>query len=135
MEYKFGKVSEKRLNTCHKDIQRLMKKAIKTSPLDFSIICGHRNKKEQNEAFEMGYSKVKWPNGNHNKFPSNAVDIAPYPRLFEASIDDWLLLSNHVKKVAEKEGIDVRWGGDWNDNGDYRDEKFLDLPHWELRRR
>ncbi len=45
------------------------------------------------------------------------------------------MLSNHIRKVAKKEGVEIRWGGDWNDNGEYRDEKFLDLPHWELRRR
>ncbi len=87
MGYKFGEVSERRLKTCHIDIQRLMRKAIETSPMDFSIICGYRNKKEQNEAFKRGYSKLKWPRGNHNKFPSNAVDIAPYPALFKATIE------------------------------------------------
>ena len=26
----------------------------------------------------------------------------------------------------------VRWGGDWDGDGDWRDERFLDMPHYEL---
>ncbi len=33
---------------------------------------------------------------------------------------------------ADKLGVKVRWGADWNRNGDWRDEKFRDWPHFEL---
>ena len=42
------------------------------------IVCGHRNKEDQNKAFAEGKSKLKWPKGKHNKLPSQAVDAAPY---------------------------------------------------------
>jgi peptidoglycan LD-endopeptidase CwlK len=29
-------------------------------------------------------------------------------------------------------GIEIRWGGDWDGDGDLSDHKFNDLPHFEL---
>jgi peptidoglycan L-alanyl-D-glutamate endopeptidase CwlK len=34
--------------------------------------------------------------------------------------------------VANTLGIKIRWGGDWNGDLQFRDEKFKDLPHFEL---
>jgi peptidoglycan L-alanyl-D-glutamate endopeptidase CwlK len=46
---------------------------------DCTILEGHRGKEAQNEAVRTGKSKVRWPNGNHNKSPALAVDVAPWP--------------------------------------------------------
>ena len=51
----------------------------KISYIDCSVLCGHRGEEDQNKAYDSGNSKVKWPNGRHNKKPSIAVDVAPYP--------------------------------------------------------
>jgi peptidoglycan L-alanyl-D-glutamate endopeptidase CwlK len=39
-----------------------------------------------------------------------------------------------VKGVAAMQGIPVRWGGDWNGDGDGNlfDSNFDDLPHFEI---
>jgi hypothetical protein len=29
-------------------------------------------------------------------------------------------------------GIAIRWGGDWDQDGFVADERFLDMPHFEL---
>ncbi len=44
-----------------------------------SVVKGHRNKADQNAAFnaEPQRSKLSWPDGNHNSQPSRAVDVAP----------------------------------------------------------
>lgn len=121
--YKYGKTSKKRLSECHEDIQKLMNEALKTSPCDISILCGHRGEEEQNEAFRNGNSKLQFPNSKHNSFPSVAVDIAPYPIDWK-DIDRFKLLAVHIKYVAKELGIDIKWGGDW--------KSFKDYPHWEL---
>jgi hypothetical protein len=56
-----------------------MTRTLDVSPIDFKILCGHREEKEQNEAFNKGNSKLKWPQSKHNSLPSLAVDIAPFP--------------------------------------------------------
>jgi peptidoglycan L-alanyl-D-glutamate endopeptidase CwlK len=132
----FGPRSLERLNTCHPDLQRVMRAAIASGP-DFSIICGHRGKAEQDEACAKGLSKTPFPTSKHNAVPSLAVDIAPYPI-------DWkdearfVALARHVLAVAAELGVKLRWGGDWDGDGMTRsegdtDERFVDLPHFELR--
>ena len=73
----FGKVSKKRKLSVDTKLQKILDAAIEI--FDFSIICGHRNKEAQDLAFATGKSKKKWPESTHNKYPSQAVDIAPYP--------------------------------------------------------
>lgn len=121
--YKFGKTSQDRLNTCHPDLIKLMETAIKGSPLDFSIICGYRNKEDQDRAFRDGKSELKYPAGKHNKIPSLAVDIAPYPTDWDDT-KKFKEISKHIKKVARDLDISLWWGGDWS--------RLKDYPHYEL---
>lgn len=117
----FSKASKDKLATCHPFLQEICYELIKE--IDFTVICGHRNKEEQDAAFSKGSSKLKWPKSKHNSEPSRAVDIAPYPI-------DW---NNHVafeslakrfKQIAEEKSIKIKWGGDF--------KGFRDLPHFEL---
>lgn len=97
--------------------------AIKTAPFDFSVICGHRNKLDQNQAFVNGNSKVMFPNSMHNKRPSLAVDLAPYPIDWK-DIERFKILACHIKITAFKQGVQITWGGDW--------DNFKDYPHYQL---
>lgn len=128
---KFSIISEVRLKTCHPDIQRVLREAIKYA--DFTILCGHRGKAEQDKAVIEKKSKVSYPNSKHNKVPSLAVDIAPYPI-------DWnnrasfYYLAGFIIGLGKGMGVELRYGGDWN--GDFNvtnDGDFLDLPHLELK--
>lgn len=134
MGYKFSELSKKRLATCHLDIQKVMNEAIKTSPIDFTITCGHRGKEEQNQAVKDGFSSKLWPKGNHNAMPSNAVDITPYPKMWKAPASEWVMLHNHINATSKRLGIPLRWGGDWDGDGDLTDQKLVDKPHWELKK-
>ena len=127
---KFGRTSLKRLNTCDEDLQALFKEVVKY--FDCSVIEGHRNEARQNKAFEDGNSKVKFPKGRHNSKPSKAVDVVPYPIDWEDR-ERMTYFAGFVKGVAYMMGIPVRWGGDWNNNTDLKDNNFDDLPHFELR--
>lgn len=98
---------------------------------DCSIIKGHRGKAEQEIAFLGGKSKLNFPQSKHNKLPSLAVDVQPYP-YYEGDLKRWFKFAGVVMAVAELEGVKLRWGGDFNMNGDYSDQTFIDLFHWEL---
>jgi hypothetical protein len=132
----FGRHSESRLRTCHPDLQRVMRAAIATGP-DFSILCGHRGKIEQDAAVAAGLSKTPFPTSKHNAEPSLAVDIAPYP-IDWSDQGRFVELAHHVLAVAAEMGVSLRWGGDWDGDGKTRadgdpEERFVDLPHFELK--
>lgn len=118
---KLGKRSKDNLATCHVDLQRLIIEAIRH--YDFSVICGHRGEKEQNEAFDKGTSQLKYPFGNHNCIPSLAVDIAPYPIDWK-DLNRFHYLAGVVLTIAEQLRLNIGWGGNW--------KKLKDYPHFEL---
>lgn len=135
----FSKTSLARLYDCHSDLQKIAMNAIKV--YDFIIGTGFRNKEEQDKAFAEGKSKLKWPNGKHNKFPSEAFDLYPYP--FDGSNNPdnlmrFYFLAGVILSIAEmlynKGEIKhkVRWGGDFNHNMVFTDDKWDDLPHFEI---
>jgi peptidoglycan LD-endopeptidase CwlK len=125
---KFSTTSQEHLDTCHPDLIRLMNSVLQEK--DISILCGYRDREDQNLAYVQGKSKLKYPNSKHNTQPSQAVDIAPYPI-------DWnnrkrfkdlaLVVLAHANQL----GIKIRWGGDWDGNAGTKN-KFDDLPHYEL---
>ena len=130
--YKFGKASQTRLDTCDTRIQDILNEAIKH--LDFSVICGHRNESDQNFAYARGNSKLKFPQSKHNSFPSRAVDIAPFPIKWNGTNarERFHYLAGMITMIAESKNIKIRWGGDWDSDGDIMDNSFDDLPHFEL---
>lgn len=117
----FSKLSLERLSTCHKDLQRVAHEAIKV--YDFTVLCGHRTKDEQELAFRKGNSKLRFPASKHNVLPSLAMDLAPWP-LNWADIRAFTELSDVIKNVAYNLDIPLIWGGDW--------ASFVDMPHYEL---
>ena len=126
---KFGKISREKLDTCHLALQRLFKEVVKE--YDCTVLCGFRGEVEQNEAFRSGASQRRWPTGEHNKSPSMAVDVAPYPVDWN-DLKKFYHFAGYVKGVAQSLGISVRWGGDWDSDEDLKDQTFFDLPHFEL---
>ena len=118
---KFSNTSLARLMKCHPDLKAIMFEAIEL--MDFSVLCGFRGKDEQEEAFRTGHSKKHWPMSKHNKIPSLAVDIAPYP-IDWSNTGQFEKLADVVKQVALSKGIKIRWGGDF--------KSFKDYPHFEL---
>jgi hypothetical protein len=127
--YKFGERSKNNLATCHPLLQEILNEAIKH--VDFSVLQGHRGEIEQNAYYSAGKSKVKWPNSKHNKNPSHAVDVAPYPIDWE-DIKRFAHLMGLLRGIAVAKGIKVRIGADWDNDGDITDHKFMDWPHIEL---
>ena len=99
---------------------------------DCTIVCGHRGEEDQNEAYKRGNSKVKYPHGRHNANPSRAVDVAPYP-IDWTDRDRFNYFAGYVKGVASQMGLNIIWGGDWDNDTDLKDNGFDDLVHFELK--
>ena len=117
---RYGKRSRERLKTCHEDLQRLANEAIKI--MDIAILDGHRDKQKQQEAYDNGHSKLKWPKSKHNKKPSLALDAAPYPINWN-DIGRFERMCGVFEGLAQQMGIKIRLG---------RDFSFKDYPHIEL---
>lgn len=134
MEFRFGKTSQGKLYTVHPDLEIIMEDALDTGIMDFSIIEGHRSKVEQNRYYDLGKSRVKFPDGKHNKIPSKAVDTAPF---INGKVS-WnklhcCVLAGIILACAAKREIKLRWGGNWDmDSEPITDQDFQDLVHYEL---
>lgn len=115
------------MKTCHIDLQTLFKTVV--HHVDCSVLCGHRDETAQNMAYNAGNSKLKWPESKHNKKPSMAVDVVPYPINWD-DIEGFHFFGGYVLGVAEMlyyHGLmihRVRWGGHF--------DGFFDGPHFEL---
>jgi len=67
---------------------------------------------------------------NHNKLPSEALDVAHLQVDGSVKWDNGaLLLFSRLMRAADKR---ITWGGDWDRDGQTADEYFHDWPHFEL---
>lgn len=129
---KLGSRSLERLNTVNPTLRAVVLKAFETMPFDITVIEGVRTTERQRQLVASGDSKTM--NSKHLARPdgkADAVDLAPYPV-------DWNnktrfnVMAEHVQAAACSLGVRIRWGGDWNMNGEWKDERFYDGPHFEL---
>ena len=127
---KFSKRSKQNLSECHPDLQKLFNEVIKH--YDCTVTDGHREEKEQNYAYNKGWSKLKFPKSKHNKKPSLAADVVPYPINYQDKVRLYNF-GGFVKGIASQMKIKIRWGGDWDSDTDLHDQNFMDLPHYELK--
>lgn len=128
---RFNNRSSKRLETCDLRLQIIFRELVKF--YNCSVICGHRNAKDQNAAYNAipKNSQIKWPNSEHNDVPAKAVDVVPYPYGWD-SLRQFYFMAGCVEAIATKHGYNVRWGGDWDDDLDLDDNGFMDLAHWQI---
>ena len=127
---RFSKRSLGRLETCDERLQELFKEVVKR--FDCTIIESHRGEERQNEAYRKGNSKLNYPNGKHNKLPSIAVDVAPYP-IDWSDRDRFHYFGGYVIGIAQQMGLNIRWGGDWDQDTKTKDNRFDDLVHFEIK--
>ena len=133
--YSFGVTSRENLSEAHPDLQAVFNEVIRHT--DCKVIEGFRSKTEQDFAYETGRSTVKWPNSKHNVRPTRAVDVVPYP-IDWTDYERFKLFGGFVMWVASRlylKGMTthlVRWGADWDDDGDIAEHRLVDYPHFEL---
>jgi peptidoglycan L-alanyl-D-glutamate endopeptidase CwlK len=136
----YSKASRKQLDTCHPLLQQVFEAVLEIH--DHTVIQGHRSLEEQEADFNAGKSKLH--QGTHNKTPSEGVDVGPYipgrgipwpqkgsPTYLKDTCA-FYLFAGIVLATADHLGIKIRWGGDWDRDGDITDQVFDDLTHFEL---
>lgn len=123
------------LQTCHADLQTIFNEVI--LHFDCTVIQGHRSEDDQQAAFKAGKSQLQYPQSKHNKTPSMAADVVPYPIDWNDT-DRMRYFAGMVKGIAAllyRQGVvthQLRWGGDWDRDTELKDNRFQDLPHFEL---
>lgn len=138
---KFSKRSEGALRGVHPDLVRVMREAIKDTPVDFTIISGVRTLEEQQALYAQGRTKpgAIVTNSDGVRFKSNhqvkadgyghAIDLYPYVGggllVTQPTVPALLGQINvHIQHTAARLGVRIAWGGDW---------KMRDYPHFELK--
>lgn len=147
MPYKFSSNSLARLATVDPNLQRVARRALELSTVDFVVVQGNRTLDEQKRLYgkgrtaaqcvtkgvpatyaKPGEAKVTWTlNSNH--IGGRAIDVAPYVD-GRINWDDngrlglWPKIALAFKQAAKELGVPIQWGGDWTTT--------VDRPHFEL---
>jgi peptidoglycan LD-endopeptidase CwlK len=137
--YKLGNKSKEKLKGVHPDLVEVIEKAISISDQDFTVLEGIRTPERQRQLYAQGRTApgpvVTWTlNSRHfvqKDGYGHAVDLAPWPI-------DWNTLSKFdaiadaMFKAAKELKVDIRWGADWDSDGNPRERGETDSPHFEL---
>jgi len=123
--YKFGKRSRQRLKGVDTRLINVLNELIKM--MDVTIIEGVRTKERQAELLKQGATKVKYSKHMEGK----AVDLAPYPIDWE-NRDGFYYMGGMIRGIAKQLNLRIRFGGDWDSDGDTKNNNFDDLVHIEI---
>lgn len=122
--FPYSNKSISKLKNVHPKVVALL--FLMAKEMDLTIIEGERSKERQDELFQEGFSKVRYPNSKHNIQQGDiwcrAVDVVPASTLYK-DIGEFEKMGILLKKCASELNISVRWGGDWN---------WKDYAHFEL---
>ena len=126
--------SEARLRGVHPLLVKVVHRAAELcdcAGLNIQITEGVRDKERQEFLFNTGKSRTM----NSRHLTGHAIDIC----IYEDGTLTWNFTSYQraarLFYLAAKElGVDIDWGGDWNENGRSDDERLVDGPHFELNR-
>ena len=125
---KFSTQSLMKLNTCDARIVKVFQTVVKH--FDCTVLEGNRSYERQEQLLNEG--KTKTLHSKHLENPSKAIDIAPYPVDWEDR-ERFTLFAGFVLGAASQLGIKLRWGGDWDQDTEVKDNSFDDLVHFEIR--
>jgi peptidoglycan L-alanyl-D-glutamate endopeptidase CwlK len=118
----------------HPDLIKVVERAIELTDIDFKVGEGVRTLVRQKKLVAEGKSKTL----NSRHIPGKdglgkAVDLWVLKNgtvTWEQA--DYVRLSKFVLQAAKELGVAIRWGGDWDGDGNWKEEKFFDGPHFEL---
>lgn len=142
MAITLGQRSLARLDGVHPDMVRVIKRAAAMArpDEDFTVLEGVRTLARQKELYAQGRTKpgpiVTWTlKSNHFRNAKtgfgHAVDLAPFPIDWNATAR-FDALANLIFRAASIEGVRIRWGADWDQDGNPRERGESDSPHFEL---
>lgn len=124
MTYALGQRSVDRLKGVHPDLQKVVRRAIELTPIDFTITEGLRTLERQKSLLAAGASQTL----KSRHITGHAIDFAA---LVGGEVRwDWPLygkIAAAFKAAAKELGVPIIWGGDW--------KSLRDGPHVELDRK
>tara|TARA_R100001509_G_C4738285_1_gene172312 strand:- start:43 stop:423 length:381 start_codon:yes stop_codon:yes gene_type:complete len=123
---KFGKRSKERLRGVDTKLVNVLNELIKI--MDVTIIEGLRSEQRQEKLLKEGLTKTKFSKHIEGK----AVDLAPYPIDWNDR-DRFHYMGGMIRGIAKQLNVPVRWGGDWDGDGETKDNQFDDLVHVEIK--
>ena len=122
----FGKRSKQRLKGVDTKLVNVLNELVKI--MDVTIIEGLRSQERQDELVAKGASKTKYSKHIQGK----AVDLAPYPIDWEDR-ERFHYMGGMVRGIGQQLNVNIRWGGDWDSDGEIKDNSFDDLVHVEIK--
>jgi peptidoglycan L-alanyl-D-glutamate endopeptidase CwlK len=147
--FNLSKRSLKTLIGVHPDLVKVVHRAIEITEVDFLVGCGVRSLATQRKYVREGKSKTM--NSRHLKASngySHAVDLWMWKdggiswdtsgaedRYTISNKDDYTNyqeIGTSVISAGRELGIPIRWGADWDGDGQHTDHSFIDFVHFEL---
>ena len=123
---KFGRKSKEKLKGVDAKLVNVANELIKL--MDVTVIEGLRSQERQNELVAEGKSKTKF--GKH--VAGKALDLAPYPINWKDR-ERFHYMGGLIRGIGHSLGVNIRWGGDWDSDGEIADNNFDDLVHVEIK--
>lgn len=134
MGFVLGKTSLARLKGVDECLVKVVKRAIEISEIDFTVMEGVRTLDRQRELYAQGRTApgkiVTWTMKSKH-IEGKAVDLVPYP-LDWNDLDKFDKIKNAMFQAAKEIDVNLRWGADWDRDGNYREKGEYDSPHFEL---
>ena len=144
--WKFGNRSEMKMVGIDKDLEKVTRRALELSPVDFGVTCGLRTQHEQNQLRAQGKSQVK-----HSRHQDGmAVDVVAYKGAnITWGLDQYIIIADAFAKACKELDVPIRWGAAWTHSlNDYTGteaheahvslrksqgkQPFVDGPHFEI---
>ena len=123
---RFGKTSRRRLKGVDTKLVNVLNELVKI--MDVTIIEGLRSQERQDVLVAKGASKTRYSKHIQGK----AVDLAPYPIEWEDR-ERFHYMGGMVRGIGQQLNVNIRWGGDWDSDGEIKDNSFDDLVHVEIK--
>jgi len=135
MTFKLSNRSLRRLEGVNPKLINLLLLAIRRTSIDFGVawMGGIRTAEEQNQLFKEGYSQRDGYEKISNHQIGDAVDLNVFVGSKMVENKEMLcVIAGVMFACANELNVNIRWGLDWNMNGDIRDNTFNDQYHFEL---
>ncbi len=159
MSYVWGTTSNQRISELVPEMQKVLNRYIQIARHDSTIVEGRRSDEQCYINFgkgrtaaqciaggcpvkysKPGLAKVTWLghalSSNHRG--GKAVDLYPYPvsLVLGRPEVEWLplfkIINEDMKQAAKDVGVKIRWGADWDNDGNIHEKGESDNPHFEV---
>lgn len=113
------------LLSLHPRVQKALRHAIASTPVDYAITDGKRNKAQQQILYNTGKSQLDGTNLVSYHQTALAFDVIAYVnKRYTYNITHMRLLAIHLIQVFAEYGMVLQWGGMWSN--------FTDAPHFQV---